>query len=147
MHVGLSRKSFIACHTLSCKGLTRQSHTKWLDRRDTSVQGVRARCAVGNGSAGCSTTITATRHEFFHACCRHGTNGEVGHLGAAVSREFGYELLAMATPTCERVLHDALAQLIKAGLRYRHHHPGGWRSSSVSPLTPIHPHRKHLPVH
>jgi hypothetical protein len=89
--------------------------------------------------------MAATRHEFFHAHCRHRANGEVAQLGAALSREFGYELLA--TPTRERVLHDALAQLVKARPLSRHCHSGGWRSGSVSALTPIRPHRKHLPVH
>jgi hypothetical protein len=69
----------------------------------------------------------------------------VAQLGAALSREFGYELLA--TPTRERVLHAALAHLVKARLLSRHYHSGGWRSGSVSALTPIRPHWKHLQVH
>ncbi len=41
---------------------------------------------------------------------------EVAQLGAALSREFAYELLAAVTPAREQVLHDALEQLVKAGL-------------------------------
>jgi hypothetical protein len=37
---------------------------------------------------------------------------EVAQLGAALSREFAYELLAAVTPTREQVLHDALEQLV-----------------------------------
>jgi predicted ATPase len=46
----------------------------------------------------------------------------VAPLGAVLGREFAYEVLA-AVPNCESALHDALEQLVGAGLLFRRGQP------------------------
>ena len=48
---------------------------------------------------------------------------EVAQLGAALGREFAYEVLAAVSPLGEPALHGALAQLAGAGLLFRHGQP------------------------
>jgi predicted ATPase/class 3 adenylate cyclase len=48
---------------------------------------------------------------------------EVAQLGAALGREFAYELLTAVSPLGEPALHGALAQLVGAGLLFRHGQP------------------------
>jgi predicted ATPase len=44
---------------------------------------------------------------------------EVAQIGAAIGREFSYELLAAVTPLGDNALRDALAQLVEAELVFR----------------------------
>jgi predicted ATPase len=48
---------------------------------------------------------------------------EVAQIGAAIGREFSYELLAALTPLGDNALRDALAQLVEAELVFRQSTP------------------------
>jgi predicted ATPase/class 3 adenylate cyclase len=48
---------------------------------------------------------------------------EVAQIGAAIGREFAYELLAAVAPVRDHELADALHQLVAAGLLFRHGQP------------------------
>jgi class 3 adenylate cyclase/predicted ATPase len=48
---------------------------------------------------------------------------EVAQIGAAIGREFAYELLAAVAPVRDHELADALRQLVAAGLLFRHSQP------------------------
>src|SRR5215510_2058825 len=48
---------------------------------------------------------------------------EVAQIGAAIGREFAYEVLAAVAPVRDHELADALSQLVAAGLLFRHGQP------------------------
>ena len=52
---------------------------------------------------------------------------EVAQIGAAIGREFAYELLAAVAPMRDYELADALHQLVAAGLLFHHDQPPGAR--------------------
>jgi predicted ATPase/class 3 adenylate cyclase len=54
---------------------------------------------------------------------RLGSAKETAQLGAALGREFSYELLAAVSPLQDRALQEALAQLTSAELIFRHGQP------------------------
>jgi predicted ATPase len=68
-----------------------------------------------------STTVPATLHASLIARLdRLGPRAkEIAQVGAAIGRNFAYDLLAVASQRTERELRDALGQLVNAGLVFQ----------------------------
>jgi class 3 adenylate cyclase/tetratricopeptide (TPR) repeat protein len=67
-----------------------------------------------------NVTIPATlRDSLMARLDRYAPVKEVAQMGAAIGREFSYELIAAVAPSSEAQLDDALKQLIESGLAFR----------------------------
>src|SRR5205823_5589873 len=83
------------------------------------------KAVLENAAAGAilatSSTVPATLHASLMA--RHDRLGpiakEIAQVGAAIGREFSYELLAAAAQRTEAELRDGLGRLVDAGLMFQ----------------------------
>lgn len=86
-------------------------------------QDVAARHALANGSAAMRAVPAALHAPLMSRFDRLGPAKAIAQVGAAIGREFSYELLAAVAPMAEAGLQDALARLVESGIVSRRGHP------------------------
>jgi class 3 adenylate cyclase len=76
------------------------------------------------GRAGTLTIPLTLRDSLMARLDRFAPVKEVAQIGAAIGREFSYELIAAVAPHAKPALDQALAQLVQSGLAFQQGRPG-----------------------
>ncbi|MFN0313869.1 MAG: AAA family ATPase, partial [Burkholderiales bacterium] len=75
------------------------------------------------GDAGSITIPASLRDSLMARLDRHAAAKEIAQIGAAIGREFGYELIAAVAPMSKPAIDDGLQRLTDSGLAFRRGNP------------------------